>query len=261
VRVQVLSSGSQGNSTLVRAGECTLLVDAGLPPRAMRERLAAARLSPFALDHVLVSHGHLDHARSAGIVAKSHGAWLHCAERLMRSRRLARAPRRSVLPIGRGFELSGRRGRDRVEVLAVPIPHDAHPTVAFRIQHEERVAVIATDMGRPCGRTAQLLRGAHLIVLEFNHDVDMLEYGPYPEKLQRRIRGGEGHLSNAQAAQVLRQIAGKELHTLVLAHLSEHNNTPELAYACARNALSALDLDHVRVHIASQCAVGENLPA
>ena len=261
MRVQILSSGSQGNSTLIRAGECNLLVDAGLPPRAMRERLNAARISSLALDHVLVTHGHLDHARSAGIVAKAHGAWLHCAERLTRNRRLARAPRMSVLPIGRSFELSGRRGSDRVDVLAVPIPHDAHPTVAFRIQHEERVAVIITDMGRPCGRTAQLLRGAHLIVLEFNHDLDMLEQGPYPPNLRRRIRGGQGHLSNEQAAQVLRELAGEQLHTVVLAHLSEYNNTPELAYTCARNALSELRLDHVRVHIASQFAVGESLPA
>jgi len=112
-------------------------------------------------------------------------------------------------------------------------------------------------MGRPSSDVAHRLRGAHVLVLEFNHDAHMLETGPYPFSLKQRIRGGLGHLSNTQAATMLRDLAGAELHTLVLAHLSEHNNLPAIAEDAARAELARLGLGHVRVLIASQHAVGE----
>jgi phosphoribosyl 1,2-cyclic phosphodiesterase len=98
-----------------------------------------------------------------------------------------------------------------------------------------------------------------VLVLEFNHDVELLRNGPYPPALQRRILGGAGHLSNEEAARMLLLLAGPELHTLVLAHLSEKNNSPELARAAARGALASIGRDDVRVLVASQDEVGPNL--
>ena len=257
---QVLSSGSKGNSSLVRAGEVRLLIDAGLTARAMTERLEAARVSAKAIHHIALSHGHLDHARSAGILSKRNDQLtVHCAERLMKNKSLARARRLSTLRIGSGQTLSDFEGRDQLELQSVQIPHDADPTVAFRIEHEGRRLVVLTDMGHPDRRSLAPLADPHVLLLEFNHDEAMIEVGPYPPALRRRILGDGGHLSNTQSAEALEQLAGPNLHTLILAHLSEHNNTPELARSVAESKLAELGLTDVRVLIASQTEIGENL--
>lgn len=259
MHLQVLSSGSGGNAALVRAADTALLVDAGLPGPAMEERLAAARLGHGALEHVLVTHGHLDHARSAGVLARRYRTLLHCSEAIMSNASIRRHKRLATLTIGRESVLENARGSDGVRVTPVEIPHDAPPTVAFRFEHDGRTAVILTDMGVPRPEVAARLRGAHVLVLEFNHDARMLAEGPYPAVLKRRIAGNAGHLSNEQAARMLRDMADGNLHTLVLAHLSAHNNTPELALAAAHGALDAAGLRGVRVLVASQDEVGENL--
>jgi phosphoribosyl 1,2-cyclic phosphodiesterase len=259
MHLQVLSSGSGGNAALVRAGDTALLVDAGLPGPDMEARLDAARLGHGGLDHVLVSHGHLDHARSAGVLARRHHALLHCSEAIMSNASIRRHKRLATLTIGRSSVLENPRGSDGVTVTPVEIPHDAPPTVAFRIEHGGRTAVILTDMGVPRPEVAERLRGAHVLVLEFNHDAELLASGPYPAGLKRRISGNAGHLSNDQAADMLRGMADGNLHTLVLAHLSAHNNTPALALACAHAALDAVGLRGVRVLVASQDEVGLNL--
>lgn len=262
MRLRVLGSGSEGNAVLVRAGEVHLLVDAGLPVRDLRARLEAARSPASRLDHVLVTHGHLDHARSAGILGRrSRELVVHAAERVLRNRSLARARRLSTLPVGREFVLPPSRfgGLDEVRVRSVRIPHDADPTVAFRLEHEGRAAVVVTDIGHPSPEAAKALADPHVLVLEFNHDREMLARGPYAEKLKRRIAGPAGHLSNEEAAQMLRLVAGPRLHTLVLAHLSRTNNLPLLALAAARGALAELGLDGVRVVVASQDEPGPDL--
>jgi phosphoribosyl 1,2-cyclic phosphodiesterase len=260
VHLQTLSSGSGGNSTLVRAGAHTLLIDAGLGPRNMTERLEQAGTNVRALQHLAVTHGHLDHALSAGVLSKRSGAVVHCVEALMNQPALARAVRFSTLPVGGTRELAAD-----LTLTSVALPHDAHPTLAFRIDHAgdagTRRAVVLTDMGRPDRDVARALGGAHLLVLEFNHDRRMLDDGPYPAALKARVRGDHGHLSNEQAAQMLEWMAGPQLHTLVLAHLSETNNRRELAEACARATLERLGLAHVRVVVASQHEVGPNLEA
>ncbi|MEO2092728.1 MAG: MBL fold metallo-hydrolase [bacterium] len=259
MHLQVLSSGSKGNATLVRAGDLQLLVDAGLGVRALSERFAAAHVGPRNLDHLLVTHGHRDHSRSAGAVAKRQHAVLHAAEAILTHRGLARAPDKHALRIGRAHTLLPERGEGEVTYTPVLLPHDCDPTVAFKLEHEGRCAVILTDIGQPCPEVARHLKGAQLLVLEFNYDAQMLREGPYPETLKRRISGGRGHLSNVQAAKLLGQLAGPDLHTLVLAHLSAHNNTPGLALAAAQEALAGLGLERVRVIVASQDQVGENL--
>ncbi len=259
MHLQVLSSGSGGNSALVRAGEASVLIDAGLPGVEMEARISAAGLGPGRLDHVFVTHGHLDHARSAGLVARKHGATLHCAEALMRNASIRRHKRLSTLRIGSANAAPGPGGGQGLELTAVELPHDAQPTVAFRIDHGERRAVVLTDMGVPRADVGRHLGGAHVLVLEFNHDRELLENGPYPATLKRRIAGNGGHLSNEQAAAMLRHLASEQLHTLVLAHLSETNNRPELALASAQMVLDELGLSQVKVLIASQTEVGPNL--
>lgn len=260
MRLQVLASGSGGNSTLVRAGETNVLVDAGLTVAGMEQRLETARFALSELDHVLVTHGHLDHARAAGVVARKARCTLHCSESLMRNAAIRRSRNLAALSIDVPRIVRGRRGADDLQVTAVALPHDALPTLAFKLEHAGRCAVVLTDMGHPRPEVARALAGAHVLVLEFNHDVARLEGGPYPAPLKRRILGNAGHLSNAQAAAMLRWLAGAELHTLVLAHLSETNNTRELALESAQAALEELGLaSRVRVLVAEQDRIGESL--
>ena len=254
MRLQVLSSGSRGNACLVRAGETRALLDAGLTMRELSARLDAVGVPSRSLHHIAVTHGHLDHARSAGALSHRASAPVTCSERIMRNRSIERAHELRAIRFGSDQELESPCDEEPLVLRPVHIPHDADPTAAFRVEHRGRVSVVLTDMGRPDPGVARALAGAHVLVLEFNHDEGMLRGGPYPAKLKRRIAGDGGHLSNEQAREVLRALAGPELHTLVLAHLSAHNNTPELALEAAHAELSALGLDGVRVEVARQDA-------
>ncbi|MDA1266344.1 MAG: MBL fold metallo-hydrolase [Planctomycetota bacterium] len=258
MQCQVLASGSGGNATLVRAGELSLLVDAGLKPQDMRERLATTGLPFKGLDHVLVPHGHLDHARSAGVISRKHDATLHCPAAMLTNRSVCRAPRQVAIEIGRARTIVGRGGAS-LTYRPVALPHDCHPTVAYHLEHAGGVAVILTDMGRPDAAVARSLRGAHVLVLEFNHDRELLEAGDDPEALKRRIGGDQGHLSNEQAARMLAGLVGPQLHTLVLAHLSARNNTPERALAAARGVLAELGREDVTVLVAGQDEPGPTI--
>lgn len=250
MRLTVLSSGSKGNSSLVRIGEGGILVDAGLGPRAMRERWAHLQLGPKALEHVLVTHGHLDHSRSAGALARRQNATVNCAPAMTTHRALARAPRYAQLHAGGEQELACQMGA--VRVRSALLPHDCDPTLGFRLEFEGRRVVILTDLGKPDAQVAKHLSDPHVLLLEFNYDEELLARGPYPEALKRRVSGDRGHLSNRQAQEQLALMAGPSLHTLILGHLSEKNNTPELAAQAARNELARMGREDVRVIIARQ---------
>lgn len=259
MHLQVLSSGSEGNSTLIRCGDLTVLVDAGLTMRALSERIEAARIAPSQIDHVVLTHAHLDHARSAGILGKRHDALVHCPEAMMQNRSVARAPRLSTLPIGGAFELEVPGTEEALLIETIPLPHDCDPTVALRLTHGGRTAIICTDCGHPRHDLAPLLQGANVLVLEFNYQPELMATSPYPPKLRRRISGDQGHLSNAQAQTLLAELVGPDLHTLILAHLSKKTNEPELALSAAKETLEELARLDVDVSVAAQDEIGPNI--
>lgn len=265
MQLQVLASGSEGNSALVRAGATTLLVDAGLGRDAELARLERAGVPIGAVDHVLVTHGHLDHARCAGSMARRAKAFLHAPEAILRHAAAKKAPRQCALRLDQPFELAeraawetgARPGAEPVRVFPASLPHDCDPTVAFAFEHGGRKAAIVTDLGHPSRAAAEALRGAHVLVLEFNWDPELMERGPYPFPLKKRITGDRGHLSNAQGAEMLALCASDSLHTLVLAHLSKKTNAPERALEAAQGALERLGIaSRVDVVVASQDEVG-----
>ncbi|MEM8710265.1 MAG: MBL fold metallo-hydrolase [Planctomycetota bacterium] len=252
MRLQVLGSGSRGNAALLWADETLILIDAGLGIRTLTDRLAQAGVGLNGIDHVVVTHGHLDHSRSAGIIAKRHRATLHCAQVIQAHRSLSRAPDVRDLPIGGSTTLEPRKGSSPVQLTTVKIPHDCEPTVGLRFDHEGATLSLLSDMGEPTESAGRVLANPELLVLESNHDEGMLARGPYPDSLKRRVRGTGGHLSNDQMAVMLRRLIGPRLHTVVLAHLSEKNNRPELALEAAGNALAGANRSDVRVLVAPQ---------
>lgn len=228
MRLTVLASGSGGNAMLVEAGATRLLVDAGLPLPTLRRQLARAKLS-VAPTAIVITHAHGDHCRHAAELTEHYGVPLFVSEATRRSVRLGgrRAPR--VFGHLHPFAVGD------LTVTALPVPHDA-PQVSLRFEHAGRAAALATDLGEVPPGLLGHFAGCETALVESNHDGDLLRDGPYPFHLKRRVGGSHGHLSNAQTHGFLRAL-DRGVRTVVLMHLSQTNNTPELARDSAAHAL------------------------
>jgi phosphoribosyl 1,2-cyclic phosphodiesterase len=252
VRLCVLSSGSGGNTAWIEAAGARVLVDAGLCVKETRRRCAEAGLDLRDLTDVLLTHEHTDHCFGAAAIARKVGARVHATEGTFLALR-DRPPRELCFPLPRdGLLLLGRG----LQVRAIPVPHDAVEPVAYSF--EERVeggrcirAAVVTDLGCAPRTLARALRDLDALVLETNHDARLLIEGPYPASLKRRVRSDLWHLSNTQAAQLVAQVLHRGLRHLVLAHLSDQNNTPAHA---RREAETVLELHGSRaaLHLATQ---------
>ena len=220
-----LQSGSNGNSIYVEAGGVRLLFDAGISGRQAEGRMRVHKRDIRELDGVIISHDHNDHVRCAGIYQRkfkmpiymtrpTHGA-INCDLGPLGDVRYFRS--------GRPLEFNG------VTVHTIRTPHDAADGAAFVVEHEGRRLGILTDLGHPFRLLRALLTTLDAVYLESNYDPDLLADGPYPQPLQERIRGPHGHLSNQEAAELLRS-TGRRLRWAALAHLSEQNNDPDLAF-------------------------------
>ena len=261
MKIHVLASGSAGNCALVEAGGTCVLVDAGLSGSELERRIAAVGADVRDLAGILITHEHADHVRGAGILARRHGIPVyltpgtHEAER----RHLGEIPTIRHIKPGKAFKLAD------LEVRPFSTPHTSQggrrtqqregvaDPVAYVFFHEGVKAGYATDLGHPIALMNQHLAGCRLLVLEFNHDPAMLVNGPYPWPVKQWIKGQGGHLSNEQAAKLLEDILRHDtkLEALVLAHLSETNNTPELALCAARGVLRRFRLEErIEVHVA-----------
>jgi phosphoribosyl 1,2-cyclic phosphodiesterase len=246
VELLPLSSGSQGNSLLVRGRGGAFLIDAGLDLDGMLARLQAAGHRPEDLDGIVLSHRHLDHVRGAGPLARRfHIPVLATAKTLMHQKAL---PRTIEIWPHVAFDVGGHR------LLPVQLCHDAPETLGFLIMSEGRRLGVATDLGCPGGGIVQALHDLDVLFLEFNHDPRLVRDGPYSPQLKERVLGHRGHLANEQAADLVRQIATPRLQRLYPAHLSATNNTPALALASAQAALESMHLDRVEVCLALQDA-------
>jgi phosphoribosyl 1,2-cyclic phosphodiesterase len=247
VRLTPLGSGSRGNSALLEAGRTRLLIDAGLSARALGQRLEAVGVDPDTVDAILLSHEHSDHTRGAERFSKKHGAAVVCsAETLTAMDRSDRHFESWIeLPDGAGLEIG------EVTVEHFPIPHDAARPVGFRLSAQGLRVGVATDLGHATTLVIERLRGCHMLMIESNHDEEMLRNGPYPWQLKQRVSGRMGHLSNDETAALLREVVAEDCGAVVLAHLSEKNNTPELARRCAASALARAGAKRASMRVAS----------
>lgn len=256
MEVHVLASGSSGNCALLVAGRgddrVVLCQDAGIPQRPARALARAAGFDLCAVDTVLLTHRHGDHAANVVQVAARAGAPLFAhADALGRTERTSEAERarRGVVVRPLAAERDFAVGPLRVRPLA--LPHDAEPTFGFLYEDEngDRLGFF-TDLGGTAPLSGDVLAGVGVLVLEANHDRGLLAAGRYPPHLKARVGGPLGHLGNHQLADFLAAWTPSSLRVLVLAHLSEHNNTPELALAAAHAGLRRAGRRDVRVEVA-----------
>lgn len=233
LRFRVLGSGSTGNATLVEMGPTRILIDAGLGPRTLAERLQSAGVDPASLAAVFLSHEHGDHARGASAFSAKWGV------RLCGTRGTHGAAGLGAADIA-GYdvlEAGASRQIGALCVSGVAVPHDAAEPLAFVVSSEDAALGHATDLGHVNRGVADAFRRCNAVLVESNHDPAMLRDGPYPWSLKERILGPWGHLSNADVARYLAKELGEACRTLVLAHLSQKNNHPELARMAAETAL------------------------
>jgi len=231
----LLGSGSSGNATLVSAGDTHILVDVGLSGKETERRLAQCGLSPRQISAIVVSHEHGDHCRGIAPFVKHLGTPIFMSDGAYAAYSGAGNPfderKRQRIEGGRPFDVCG------IEFTPFIVAHDAADPLAFGIEKDGIKIAIVMDLGEISHLVAERLKGCDAIVLESNHDRNMLEVGPYPWALKQRVWSRLGHLSNEQVARYLAEGFDGRARTLVLAHLSEKNNLPELALLSARRAL------------------------
>jgi phosphoribosyl 1,2-cyclic phosphodiesterase len=243
----VLGSGSSGNSTLVSAGDTHILVDIGLSGKETVRRLAECGLRPEQISAIVVSHEHGDHCRGIAPFAKHLEVPVFITDEAYKAAELGIEDRkRQRIESGCPFEIEG------IEFTPFAVPHDAADPLAFCIEKGGVKIAIVLDLGYMSGLVVERLRGSDAIVLESNHDITMLKIGPYPWSLKQRVMSRRGHLSNDTVAEFLADgFDGKAKH-VILAHLSEKNNLPEIALLSARQALeerSSLLAGQTRFHL------------
>ena len=268
MRMTVLASGSKGNSTLVASSRTRILVDAGLSCRELMKRMQMANEDPAAIDALLITHEHQDHVQGVAVLARklgvpvyftqaTHRAWMRW---MMPQKRLTYAAWLALRQQPPGVEEVEKASEKKAEdpcslpgveyfsagsgfsigdIVVTPftIPHDAADPVGFVIEADGVRMAIATDLGYMPPNVKMAIRNCDVLMLESNHDLEMLRDGPYPWSVKQRVMLRVGHLSNEAASDFLEKNYDGNASYVVLAHLSESNNLPELARVTAERAL------------------------
>ncbi len=237
-----LFSGSGGNALFIGAGNTRILIDAGLSGRTVSEALNSIGVLPETLNGILVTHEHSDHVKGVGILSRKYHLPIYANARTWAAmeRQLG-----AVSPaLHREFETGDSFYIGDFSVMPFAIPHDAADPVGFRVFCGARSVATATDMGFFSPKVLDALSGVDLLVLESNHDIDMLRANEhYSSALKARILGRHGHLSNVACAEALWQLYQTGVRHAVLGHLSHENNTPELALRTVCEAMEAHGLE------------------
>ena len=237
MRIVTFASGSGGNCALLSLDGVHLLLDAGLSFKRIRENLALCGLEPEALSGVLITHEHADHICGLATMVKRSALPIYAPPLV------ASALRRSVPGVEARLHVREPETPfllEGLELRCFPTPHDTPQSVGWRVSGSETFA-LATDMGTVTESVLRGLTGAEAVLIEANHDLDRLMYGPYPYPLKRRVRSDHGHLSNDDCAALAARLAGSGTEYIILGHLSRENNTPALAFHAVSAALGGTE--------------------
>ncbi len=240
-----IASGSSGNCLCVGNEDTHVLIDAGISGKRIENGLSRLGIKADELDGILVTHEHIDHIGGLGVMARRYGLPMFATEKTVKAI-LAMESRVgkidpalfTVISKGEDFELGS------LTIHPVPISHDAADPVAYRLRDQKHSIGICTDLGVYDEELVKAFRGMDVLLLEANHDVRMLETGPYPYPLKQRILGERGHLSNDTSGELLCRLLHDDLRQVFLGHLSKENNLPELAYETVRLTVTLEDVPY-----------------
>ena len=256
VETTILGSGSSGNATIIKYQKEVLLIDAGFSGVELARRLNDAGIRPSEIIGILVSHEHDDHIQGVRVFSKRNGHIPAYANSLTweRLRLMNKCPERmNIFANGVPFQIGP------FEIEAFSVCHDAVDPVGFVVHCNGRKIGIATDLGYAGKMVPMKLHDSHLLVLESNHDPELLRKSKRPAHLQHRILGRRGHLSNQSAAQLLSAVVGPLTQHLVLAHLSNDCNEPDLVHRTIRERLEAMERYDINIFVARQDRVSETI--
>ncbi|MBQ8578542.1 MAG: MBL fold metallo-hydrolase [Clostridia bacterium] len=244
-RIISLFSGSKGNCTFVRWGDTRILIDAGMSCRAIERSLAAVGETADDVNAIFITHEHSDHTKALPVFLKKHPVPVHITEPTAKALSHDGCPTDCFAVHTDTYSIRAAKDRNSpvIGVTAFRVPHDSRACVGYRFSFEGedgsilRTAAISTDMGCVTDEIREALTGVRDVIIESNHDENMLLMGPYPYDLKRRILSDRGHLSNCNAAAFVCDLVAAGTKNVLLGHLSPENNTPELAYLTVQAAL------------------------
>lgn len=222
-----ITSGSKGNCHLIKGDDTIILIDAGTTAKNLTAQLATLGVCPADLSGILITHEHIDHISAVDVLSRKHGIPIFCNRGTMAGIQ-KRFPSLNEQAF-RLFNTDEEFFLSEFSILPFKTPHDAAESVGYAVRCADQKMTVATDIGYMTPNVFKNLEGAQLVALESNHDREMLINGPYPFNLKRRIMGHSGHLSNEECGKTLARLALSGLKQAVLCHLSQENNTPELA--------------------------------
>ena len=229
MKVKVLASGSKGNSTLIKTNNINLLIDIGVNYQYLVSELEKVNLSPKELDGVLITHTHNDHIKGLSSLVKKTNIKVYVLEEMVNELR-------KKIPTDNIFIYQEPLEFEDLKINLIRISHDVEGT-GFIIEHNNHSLVYITDTGYINKKYFPLMKNKNTYIIESNHDEEMLMEGPYPYILKQRVISDKGHLSNKTTAEYLLEIVGENTKNIVLAHISEKNNTEELAYNTTKKLL------------------------
>lgn len=234
MRLCSIASGSSGNCIYVGSEATHLLVDVGISGKRIENGLNCLGLSGRDLDGILITHEHSDHISGLGVMARKYNIPIYASAgtiaEMMHTSQLGKIEQELYHEIKPDSKMTIKD----LTINPMKISHDAAEPIAFRIAYGDKKIGICTDLGIYTDYTVDCLKGMDALLIEANHDVNMLQVGPYPYYLKQRILGDRGHLSNENSGKLLSNILHDKLKTIILGHLSKENNMPELAYEAVR---------------------------
>lgn len=234
MKVSVLSSGSKGNTTYIESDKAKILIDIGNTSKYVKEKLEEFGVEPEELDAILITHTHVDHIKGLKVFEKKYHVPVYITDKMYKSLDFLD----SYIPLSDEFDI-----RD-IHITTIKTSHDVEDSRGYIISNDDKSIVYITDTGYINNKYFDILSNRNLYIMESNHDVEMLTNGKYPFQLRQRILSDKGHLSNYDSAKYLSSFIGDNTKYILLAHLSEENNTEELAY---ETLISRLNNDNKHV--------------
>ena len=241
MKLSSISSGSKGNCILVENEDTALLVDVGISKKKVEEGLSYFEREPEDIDGILITHEHSDHIKGLGVFLRKYNVPVYATEKTIDY--ILHSPGIGNVDSDLFFAIEKNKSFDfkNLRVSPLQISHDAVDPVCYRFDEDSiqnKSCAIATDLGEMTEELIHSLQELDGILVESNHDVRMLQMGPYPYNLKQRIWGSKGHLSNEACGNFVNQIISERLKKIVLGHLSQENNYPELAFQAVRNEIN-----------------------